>query len=631
MIRIRTAALAVLLSCFAACATPPETPPAIAPPAPAAEAEPAPPRDLLVELGDAEAAGDTARQVELAHALMADPASDEALKLNLADLLAILGDPDTALATYQAAYDAEAALPSPDFTRLIDLEARMGEIAIDAGRKDAATFHTGRAVALVNDHLGADHPRMAPLLAFAKANDLDLGQIARAGGLYTAEEADSVLRDSVDRARSDEEFAAAAAPGEPMVRELGEEADFDLVRVFYGTDRAPAPVKQIDISGRPVIDPRTYYSATRGPLETGSVMVSVPRNRNIGEVPKPSVLRFEFRPDPARHVILGDMKVFPGMDTFVNEVKLELAKSKRREIFVFIHGYNTKFSDGIERTAQLSTDLEIDGAAVFYSWPSAGSLFSYRADRSQINDEAAADLENFLLVLSEKTHAKRISVVAHSMGNEFLVKALEKLAERQPQEKLFNEIVFASPDVDAQIFSDMVKNFGPLADDLTLYASSKDLALQASRRFNGKGRRAGDSTDPVLLPDLNTIDTSAVSDGGLGHSDIFGGAFPDFQAILWLSLEPDQRCLLGRKEEGNAVAWVLGSPRTEFCDPKAFSTAVTTMRRVGVEESASVLSAEAARAESDGDAQQASLWESALKIVEWLGIAGRVVPATPPS
>ena len=149
MIRIRTAALAVLLSCFAACATPPETPPAIAPPAPAAEAEPAPPRDLLVELGDAEAAGDTARQVELAHALMADPASDEALKFNLADLLAILGDPDTALATYQAAYDAEAALPSPDFTRLIDLEARMGEIAINellAQGADATRSSSGSVV-----------------------------------------------------------------------------------------------------------------------------------------------------------------------------------------------------------------------------------------------------------------------------------------------------------------------------------------------------------------------------------------------------------------------------------------------------------------------------------------------------
>ncbi|HRX74608.1 MAG TPA: hypothetical protein P5341_10945, partial [Hyphomonas sp.] len=107
----------------------------------------------------------------------------------------------------------------------------------------------------------------------------------------------------------------------------------------------------------------------------------------------------------------------------------------------------------------------------------------------------------------------------------------------------------------------------------------------------------------------------------------FGGAFSDFQAILWLSLEPDKRCLLGRKEEGNAVAWVLGSPRTEFCGQQAFSTALTTMRRVGVEESAEVLSEQAAEAETAGD-PDAPLWESALKIVQWLGIAGVVVPAS---
>ncbi|MEZ5947226.1 MAG: alpha/beta hydrolase [Hyphomonas sp.] len=97
------------------------------------------------------------------------------------------------------------------------------------------------------------------------------------------------------------------------------------------------------------------------------------------------------------------MKVFPGMDAFVKGVKLELAKSKRREIFVLIHGYNTKFSDGIERTAQLAVDLEIDGAPVFYSWPSAGSVFSYKADRAQINDKAVCDLETFLLALSQET------------------------------------------------------------------------------------------------------------------------------------------------------------------------------------------------------------------------------------
>jgi pimeloyl-ACP methyl ester carboxylesterase len=324
------------------------------------------------------------------------------------------------------------------------------------------------------------------------------------------------------------------------------------------------------------------------------------------------------------------MKIHPGMEDFIREMKLELAKSQRREIFVFIHGYNTKFDAGIERTAQLSVDLEIDGSTVFYSWPSAGSLFGYKADRSQINAEAVQDLENFLLILADKTGAERISVVAHSMGNEFLTLALEQMARDRPDAQLFNEVIFASPDVDADDFIERVSQIGNLAEDFTLYASSKDRALQASRRFNGTGRRAGDSAEPVLLPVLNTIDTSAVSDGGLGHSDIFGGAFTDFQAILWLSLEPDQRCLLGRREEGNAVAWVLGSPRTEFCDPQAFSTAMTTMRRVGIEESAFVLSEQAAEAQSL-DSPDAPLWQSALRIVQWLGIAGRFMPETGPA
>jgi len=240
-------------------------------------------------------------------------------------------------------------------------------------------------------------------------------------------------------------------------------------------------------------------------------------------------------------------------------------------------------------------------------------MFSYKADRSQITDQATQDLEDFLLILADQTGADRISLVAHSMGNEFLTKALEKMAKDRPNETLFNEVIFASPDVDADDFIERVSGISALADDFTLYASSKDRALQASRRFNGSGRRAGESDDPVLLPILNTIDTSAVSDGGLGHSDIFGGAFTDFQAILWLSLEPDKRCLLGRREEGNAVAWVLGSPRTEFCGQQAFSTAMTTMRRVGLEDSA-------------GD-PQAPLWESALKIVQWLDLAGRFMPA----
>jgi hypothetical protein len=53
---------------------------------------------------------------------------------------------------------------------------------------------------------------------------------------------------------------------------------------------------------------------------------------------------------------------------------------------------------------------------------------------------------------------------------------------------------------------------------------------------------------------------------------------------------------------------------------------MTTMRRVGPEDSALVLSEQAAEAESVGD-PQATLWESALQIVQWLDLAGRFIPA----
>ena len=99
MNRIRVTLMATLLAILAACATPPPE-------------APAPPRDLLVELGDAEAAGDRDAMLSLASDLLADPATDDALTLDLADLLAREGETARALAAYQTVADTEAAAPS---------------------------------------------------------------------------------------------------------------------------------------------------------------------------------------------------------------------------------------------------------------------------------------------------------------------------------------------------------------------------------------------------------------------------------------------------------------------------------------------------------------------------------------
>ena len=47
---------------------------------------------------------------------------------------------------------------------------------------------------------------------------------------------------------------------------------------------------------------------------------------------------------------------------FFNVAAASLMRSRRKEVRVYIHGFNTDFRSGLERAAQLAVDLEIDGA-----------------------------------------------------------------------------------------------------------------------------------------------------------------------------------------------------------------------------------------------------------------------------
>ena len=564
--------------------------------------------DRLVLLGDAQAAGDTVQEVALARALLADPDVKGDLRTDLGDILAEAGQTEAALSAYHRVLTAASAETPPNYAYQIDLRARMADIALNAGDTARATEEIASAARLVRVHLGTDHPRLAPLLAFAVENGLDTARIANVTGLQV----NAALIQSVERARERPVAVASSTDG----TRGGVEPDFDLVRVFFGTNRAPQGGKLKRVDGRPVLDAKTYYGGKSAPLQTGSVMVSVPRNRALGEIPKPGLFTFDRRPNPAKYVILGDMQVDASMAEFLANVRIALARSQRREIFIFIHGYNNDFPTAVERTAQLAVDLEIDGAPVLYSWPSAGSVFGYKADRKQITQQTVDDLEHFLHVLTEQTGAERVNIVAHSMGNEFLVRALQEMADdERAVPRPFDQVVFASPDVDAGEFITMMNRVDGLANDMTLYASSKDRALQASRRFNGSGRRAGDASEPVLLAGLNTVDTTQGAAGGLalGHTDIFGAAFSDFQAITWLSLEPEQRCILGKQEIKSGTAWIFGAPRSEFCNADGFATAITTVRRLGRDNALADLAARASAPTDD-----APRWQSALRIVESL-------------
>ena len=41
---------------------------------------------------------------------------------------------------------------------------------------------------------------------------------------------------------------------------------------------------------------------------------------------------------------------------------------------VFVHGFNVNFEDAVYRTAQITYDLQFDGAPFLFSWPTSGNI-----------------------------------------------------------------------------------------------------------------------------------------------------------------------------------------------------------------------------------------------------------------
>lgn len=185
---------------------------------------------------------------------------------------------------------------------------------------------------------------------------------------------------------------------------------------------------------------------------------------------------------------------------------------------VFVHGYANEFQFALARLAQLVRNLNFDGPAFAFSWPSQGSnaLISYKADQVSAQ-KSVTSLVSFIKTVAATSTAKKIHLIAHSMGNEILLPALIDLKrpELADLRHRIGEVVFASPDVDQTEFS---RHIAALEQrSLTLYASRHDRALRISRLVNINSIRAGyvASGVPVVAPGVESID---VSEGG---DDIF--------------------------------------------------------------------------------------------------------------
>jgi len=314
------------------------------------------------------------------------------------------------------------------------------------------------------------------------------------------------------------------------------------ITTYYATNR--------NRSGAP--EPAAFYGAkVEGTLEYGRAVVTIPLTHSPGNIELPSLWRLE-REDRNKHFVLKSVEPL-SLDATRSEMADRLQTSGSKAILAFVHGYNVGFREAAMRTAQLAHDLKFTGVPFFYSWPSAARVTAY------LQDADAAELsEGVFEQLVEDLSSLPISdvyLVAHSMGNRIVSKALRARVEKGKEISKLRELVLAAPDINADLFRTVIapKLAAMQGTRITVYASSTDLALRASRalhRFN----RVGETVPGVFVyPQIETIDASSASSviRAYGHSYIMDSqaVLKDIHAVIQQRTSAKQR---GLAEVGNA-------------------------------------------------------------------------------
>jgi esterase/lipase superfamily enzyme len=219
---------------------------------------------------------------------------------------------------------------------------------------------------------------------------------------------------------------------------------------------------------------------------------------------------------------------FPAYDLAENE--------KQSHVTILVHGFNNKFTSATTFYQDLCGKLfdgpDSLGLCILYDWPSRGSILGYEPDRSHAR-LCAHDLTDVLSALFDwlvdrqqatidnpaKACKAKVSLIAHSMGNYVVQKAMAAAWTRKNQPllvSLINQLVMVAADVDSDLF-DMGapdNNDGNAVANLTyritaLY-SGRDSVLGASAGLKHFGMRrlgrSGLSNRPPLADPASPTD-----------------------------------------------------------------------------------------------------------------------------
>jgi esterase/lipase superfamily enzyme len=261
----------------------------------------------------------------------------------------------------------------------------------------------------------------------------------------------------------------------------------------------------------------------------------------------PSIWRLQIHDDPEKHFTIQDCAVKTRSE-FFQLLKSVVETSEGKSAFVFIHGYNVAFDDAVKKTAQLSRDMKFPGIPVRY--PKDEETIAFTEGR----------LKTFLEDIRAKSGAEVIHLIAHSMGNRALLRALN-LSRSSGQQTLgkFKQVVLTAPDVARTEVEELIESAKQLAERVTLYASKKDKPLLASRLFHSYKRLGFVYGVPFFFAGVDSVDASRVQTDLMGHS-VFSNArsvLSDLSEVIRHGEHPKERFELEELKTPDGLCWAF--------------------------------------------------------------------------
>ena len=198
------------------------------------------------------------------------------------------------------------------------------------------------------------------------------------------------------------------------------------------------------------------------------------------------------------------------------------ARGGRRDILIYVHGFNQSFETAALDAARLSDGIKFRGETMLFSWPSKENVLDYIYDRESALWSRDA-LENMLNELLNDPSVGTVNIVAHSMGTMLTVEGLRQIHARYGEQVTgrIGAVVLAAPDIDIDGFSSSVARIGGLTRHITVLTAATDRALSVMQKMAGGVTRVGAAEKPRLEAlGLRVIDASAHGFGFINH-DLF--------------------------------------------------------------------------------------------------------------